>query len=94
MRDYSTTWPESILLTRLWAFRTERIERKESDISAAASSANNITAFAEKYYEELVDQLKALYDEKKTLQAERRELQRSLAGGLVLQNLKIIVSFV
>jgi len=70
----------------LLAYRKAKIVNKEAEISTAASAVRNAEdkAFAKEFYHSLVDQLKGLVEEKKTLQADRRDWQQLLRGGQVL----------
>lgn len=73
------------------AFRITKIEVKEGDIRIAADSAReaavDLRDFAERYYEDLIDQRKSLVDMAVALQAERMVWQHRLNGLYVLYNL-------
>ena len=71
------------------AFRTASIEKKASEIKVA-SSVETVTALAEKYFQELVEQRKELSKEKEGLLAERRELLQTPGGGKVLWSLILL----
>lgn len=86
-----------LLMTRSFTFRTARIEVKEGEIRSAAALVQNANAvnksFAERYYDELVDQrkslaaqLKTLLDMEAALQAEHMERLNYIGGERILHD--------
>ena len=72
----------------LLAYRTARIVKKDAEIRNAAQAVQTAEdkAFAKKFYQTLVGQLKDLVEEKKALQGDRRDWQQRLGGGQVRRN--------